>query len=112
MASTNESGNGQTEEGQERGIVTAENVHTKLPRKYKVLLLNDDYTPMEFVVEVLMKFFAKPHEEAQQIMLKVHYEGVGVCGIYTLEVAETKCLKVNLYAKEHQHPLQCKLEAE
>lgn len=112
IGTKNATDNGRTEEGPERGIITAESINTKIPRKYKVLLLNDDFTPMDFVVEVLQKFFTKSPAEAQQIMLKVHYEGRGLCGIYTLEVAETKCIKVNQYAKEHQHPLQCTLEAE
>lgn len=77
---------------------------------YKVLLLNDDYTPMEFVVHVLERFFSKSHEEATQIMLHVHRKGVGVCGVYPYEIAETKVTQVIDLARKHQHPLQCTLE--
>lgn len=82
----------------------------KLPPMYKVLLLNDDYTPMEFVVECLERFFNKSREQATQIMLKVHTEGVGVCGIYPQDIAETKMNQVLEHAHEHQHPLQCTIE--
>lgn len=82
------------------------------PRLYKVILLNDDYTPMEFVVIILERFFAKNREDATRIMLQVHQKGVGVCGIYTREVAETKVRQVLSYAQEHKHPLQCTLEPE
>ncbi|MDT8437836.1 MAG: ATP-dependent Clp protease adapter ClpS [Wenzhouxiangellaceae bacterium] len=82
----------------------------KKPPLYKVVLLNDDYTPMEFVVEVLMRFFSLPHEKATQIMLNVHTRGRGVAGVYTFEIAETKVILVNDYAREHEHPLQCTLE--
>ncbi len=83
----------------------------KLPPMYKVLLLNDDYTPMEFVVECLERFFNKSREQATQIMLKVHTEGVGVCGVYPQDIAETKMHQVLEFAGEHQHPLQCTIEA-
>ena len=82
----------------------------KKPKLYKVLLLNDDFTPMEFVVEVLEQFFSKPREQAIQIMLHVHQKGVGVCGVYTYELAESKVRQVLEFAVEHQHPLQCTLE--
>jgi ATP-dependent Clp protease adaptor protein ClpS len=97
-------GKGQT------GIATKSRSKTKKPAMYKVLLLNDDYTPMEFVVEVLERFFGKQGEEAVRIMLHVHQKGVGVCGIYTYEIAETKVTQVVDYARENQHPLQCTLE--
>jgi ATP-dependent Clp protease adaptor protein ClpS len=84
----------------------------KRPRLYKVLLLNDDYTPMEFVVIVLEQFFAKPREQAVQIMLHVHQKGVGVCGVFPREVAETKVRMVLDFAQENQHPLQCTMEPE
>ncbi len=84
----------------------------KKPRLYRVLLLNDDYTPMEFVVIVLEKFFSKPREQAVQIMLHVHQRGTGVCGLYPLEIAETKVQQVVDFAQEHQHPLQCTMEPE
>jgi ATP-dependent Clp protease adaptor protein ClpS len=80
------------------------------PPLYKVILLNDDYTPMDFVIEVLMDFFAMPEEKATQVMLQVHIQGVGVCGTYTRDVAETKVHIVNDYSREHQHPLLCAME--
>jgi ATP-dependent Clp protease adaptor protein ClpS len=80
------------------------------PPLFKVLLLNDDYTPMEFVVQVLETFFAMSREKATQIMLHVHTRGVGVCGVYTREIAETKVSQVNDYSRSHQHPLMCTME--
>ncbi|GGO70450.1 ATP-dependent Clp protease adapter ClpS [Bowmanella pacifica] len=80
------------------------------PPMYKVLLNNDDYTPMDFVVEVLMRFFSMTAEKANQLMLTVHYEGKAVCGIYTAEIAETKVMQVNQYSRKHQHPLMCSME--
>jgi ATP-dependent Clp protease adaptor protein ClpS len=94
------------------GIVTKTRPKTRKPSLYKVLLLNDDYTPMEFVVHVLERFFGKGREEATRIMLHVHQKGVGVCGVYTYEVAETKVTKVMELARHHQHPLQCTMEKE
>lgn len=84
----------------------------KKPQLYKVLLLNDDYTPMEFVVRVLEQFFHKNREEATRIMLHVHQKGMGICGVFTREVAETKVQQVMLYAAQNQHPLQCTMEPE
>lgn len=81
-----------------------------LPPMYQVVLLNDDYTPMEFVVLVLQKFFGKGREQATQIMLKVHREGKGVCGVYPRDIASTKVEMVSSFAKQHQHPLQCVME--
>ena len=83
---------------------------TKKPSMYNVILLNDDYTPMEFVVLVLEKFFNKKQEEATQIMLHVHKKGIGVCGTSTYEVAESKCRLVLDFAKKNEHPLQCTME--
>jgi ATP-dependent Clp protease adaptor protein ClpS len=83
----------------------------KKPPLYKVILLNDDYTPMEFVVEVLESFFKMNREQATQVMLTVHTQGKGVCGIYTRDIAETKAAQVNQYARDHQHPLLCEIEA-
>ena len=83
---------------------------TKKPPLYKVVLLNDDYTPMEFVVDVLKKFFGLAHEKATQVMLNVHTRGRGVAGIYTFEIAETKVIMINDFARENEHPLQCTLE--
>jgi ATP-dependent Clp protease adaptor protein ClpS len=94
------------------GVVTKTRAKTKKPSLYKVLILNDDYTPMEFVVHVLERFFAKAREEAVQIMLHVHRNGVGICGVYTFEVAETKVAQVIELARRHQHPLQCTMEKE
>ena len=83
----------------------------KKPPLFKVVLLNDDYTPMEFVVEVLETFFSMNREQATQVMLTVHTRGKGVCGIYTRDIAETKAAQVNQYAREQQHPLLCEIEA-
>jgi len=82
----------------------------KKPELYRVLLLNDDYTPMEFVIHVLMRFFSKSEEAAVEIMLHVHHHGVGECGTFTYEIAETKVTQVMDFAREHQHPLQCVME--
>ena len=83
---------------------------TEPPRMYQVLMLNDDYTPMEFVIYVLERFFQKSREDATRIMLHVHQHGVGVCGVFTYEVAETKVAQVVETARRHQHPLQCTME--
>ena len=85
---------------------------TKIPSLYRVLMMNDDYTPMEFVVHVLEQFFSKNQDEATQIMLHVHQKGVGVCGVFTYEVAETKVNQTMDMARQHQHPLQCTIEKE
>ena len=94
----------------QRGVLLETKTVAKKPSMYKVLLLNDDYTPMEFVVLVLEKIFNKKQEEATQIMLHVHKNGVGVCGIFTFEVAESKCKAVIDFAKIKEHPLQCTME--
>ncbi len=91
-------------------VITRPKARTQKPALYKVLLLNDDYTPMEFVVHVLESIFNKSSEDAYTIMLHVHQKGVGVCGIYTFEVAETKVVQVMDFAKESNHPLQCTME--
>jgi ATP-dependent Clp protease adaptor protein ClpS len=91
-------------------VVTKTRPKTKRPSLYRVLLLNDDYTPMEFVVHVLERFFQKGRDEATVIMLHVHQHGVGECGTYTYEVAETKVTQVMDFARKHQHPLQCVME--
>lgn len=98
--------------GSSTGVVVKTRTKTKKPSMYKVLLLNDDYTPMEFVVHILESFFGKSREEATRIMLHVHQRGVGVCGVFTYEVAETKVTQVIDYARKHEHPLQCTLEKE
>ncbi len=92
------------------GIATRTRARTKKPSLYKVLMLNDDYTPMEFVVHVLQHFFRMDMEEATRVMLHVHQRGVGVCGIFSYEVAETKVNQVMDFARQNQHPLQCTLE--
>jgi ATP-dependent Clp protease adaptor protein ClpS len=97
---------------QRGGIVTKTEPKTKRPSLYKVLLLNDDYTPMDFVVYILERFFNKPSEEANRIMMHVHQKGVGICGVYTYEVAETKVAQVTNFSRQHQHPLQCTMEKE
>ena len=91
-------------------IITRTKPKTKRPSLYRVLLLNDDYTPMEFVVHVVEKFFNKSQEDAYQIMMHVHQNGVGECGKFTYEVAETKVTQVMDFARKHQHPLQCVME--
>jgi ATP-dependent Clp protease adaptor protein ClpS len=93
-------------------VVTKTRPKTKKPSLYKVLLLNDDYTPMEFVIHVLEEFFGKSREDATTIMMHVHHKGVGICGVYTFEVAETKVTQVMDFARQHQHPLQCTMEKE
>jgi ATP-dependent Clp protease adaptor protein ClpS len=103
---------GDNERGPGTGVITQTRAKTKKPSLYKVLMLNDDYTPMEFVVHVLQRFFKMSVEEATQVMLHVHQKGVGVCGVFTYEVAETKVTQVIDFARKHQHPLQCTLEKE
>ena len=101
----------ESEQDRDVGVVEApDKPQLKRPSMYKVMLLNDDYTPMEFVVEILERFFSIKGQEAVKIMLHVHQKGVGVCGIYTYEVAETKVTQVVDYARANQHPLQCTLE--
>ena len=100
------------DDGNNSGVAIQTRTRTKKPSMYKVLMLNDDYTPMEFVVDVLQNIFQKNREEATEIMLHVHQKGVGVCGVYTYEVAETKVTQTVDYARKNQHPLQCTLEKE
>lgn len=97
-------------DGSGTATITRTKVKTKKPSLYRVLLLNDDFTPMEFVVEVLARFFQMDLEKATQVMLHVHQNGVGECGVYTYEVAETKVTQVMDYARQNQHPLQCVME--
>jgi ATP-dependent Clp protease adaptor protein ClpS len=92
------------------GVATKTRTRSKKPQQYKVLMLNDDYTPMEFVVMCLKRFFRMDLEQATRVMLHVHQKGVGVCGVYPYEVAETKVNQVMDCARENQHPLQCTLE--
>ena len=91
-------------------VITKTKPQTKRPSLYRVLLLNDDYTPMEFVIAVLEQFFNKDREAATRIMLHVHHHGIGECGVFTYEVAETKVTQVMDFARKHQHPLQCVME--
>ena len=102
-----------SEEGDSDGSIALQENKPELkkPPLFKVILLNDDYTPMEFVVEVLEMFFRMNREQATHVMLTVHTQGKGVCGIYTRDIAETKAAQVNQYARENQHPLLCEIEA-
>jgi ATP-dependent Clp protease adaptor protein ClpS len=100
------------DDGGRTGLVTKTRPKTKKPSLYKVLLLNDDYTPMEFVVHVLQKYFGKSMEEAERIMLHVHQKGVGICGVFTFEIAETKVTQVMDFSRANNHPLQCTMEKE
>ena len=110
LASDDE-GEGGVGGGQDQlGVATKTRTKPKKPSQFKVLLLNDDYTPMEFVVMVLKRFFSMDLEQATRVMLHVHQRGVGVCGIFTYEVAETKVNQVMDFARQNQHPLQCTLE--
>jgi ATP-dependent Clp protease adaptor protein ClpS len=98
------------DQGPGTAVITKTKPQTKRPNLYRVLLLNDDYTPMEFVVHVLERFFNKDRETATRIMLHVHHHGIGECGVFTYEVAETKVTQVMDFARKHQHPLQCVME--
>ncbi len=93
-------------------VLTKTRPKTKKPSMYKVLMLNDDYTPMDFVVHILLSYFQKTEEEAVKIMLNVHQNGVGICGVYSFEIAETKVMQVMDNARRNEHPLQCTLEKE
>jgi len=104
--------NTDNDDGSSAQIILEEKTKPKKPSLYQVIIVNDDYTPMEFVVLVLERFFAKNNNEATQIMYHVHKKGMGVCGIYPYEIAETKVVQVMDFAKKHQHPLQCVLEKE
>lgn len=105
-------GPGMGDDDDEAGLVTKTRVRTKKPSLYRVVILNDDYTPMEFVVFILERLFNKTSEEAYKIMLHVHNHGVGICGIFTYEVAETKVAQVRDLARRNEHPLRCDLERE
>ncbi len=99
-----------TESDSEAVILNKAKTKEKFPPMYKILLLNDDFTPMEFVIEVLKVFFSMNQEQATRIMLKVHTEGVGVCGVYTSDIASTKVNQVIEFARKNQHPLKCVME--
>lgn len=100
----------ETDKDEQSGVATIKKDKLQPPRKYKVIMHNDDYTTMEFVVHVLQKYFNKSASEAHAIMLEVHTRGYGICGIYTYEVAESKVAKVTRYARENGHPLKCSTE--
>lgn len=106
----NGSGQGGRDDDGDVGVVLKTRQKTKKPSMYKVLMLNDDYTPMEFVVHILEHIFSKTQDEATQIMLHVHQKGVGICGVFTFEVAESKAAQVMDLARHNQHPLQCTIE--
>ena len=108
--SGDDQGTGSTRRDGQIGLATRTRAKSKKPSQFKVLLLNDDYTPMEFVVMVLKRFFSMDLEQATRVMLHVHQKGVGVCGVFTYEVAETKVGQVMDFARQNQHPLQCTLE--
>ncbi len=95
---------------EDASLLELEKTRTKPPRLYKVLLLNDDYTTMEFVVEVLQTFFAMNRERAMEVMLKIHNEGSAVCGVYPRDIAETKISQVSAFARQNGHPLRCDME--
>lgn len=105
-------GDYQNQEEKENGLLLKTRPKTKKPSMYKVLLLNDDYTPMEFVIHILERFFSKNRQEATDIMLHVHRRGVGLCGVFTYEIAETKVAQVMDYARANEQPLQCTMEKE
>lgn len=110
--SRRQGGGSESGDDSDLGVVVRTRPQTRKPAMYKVLMLNDDYTPMEFVVHVLERFFNKNRDEATSIMLNVHKRGVGVCGVFTYEVAETKVTQVMDLARQNQHPLQCTIEKE
>jgi ATP-dependent Clp protease adaptor protein ClpS len=100
----------QDDQGSQSGVLTEREVRVQRPHLYKVLLHNDDYTPMEFVVDILVKFFNKSSSQATEIMLAVHHKGKGLAGVYPYEIAETKVAQVTEAAREQEYPLQCTLE--
>ena len=110
MSDSDRSGGGNSD-GTNTGVVVRTRPKTRKPAMYKVLMLNDDYTPMEFVVWILKSLFYKTHDEAMHLMLQVHHEGRGVAGVFTHDVARTKLMQVEEVSRKHQHPLACRLEA-
>jgi ATP-dependent Clp protease adaptor protein ClpS len=110
LTMSNDEGRNGNPTGPGTSVITKVKPRTKRPNLYRVLILNDDYTPMEFVVHVIERFFNKDVETATKIMLHVHQHGIGECGIFTYEVAETKVTQVMDFARKHQHPLQCVME--
>ena len=110
LGPSDEDDNDDANGGRGTGVITRTEKKLKKPNMYRVLLLNDDFTPMEFVVHVLERFFQKNRDQATQIMLHVHQHGVGECGVFTYEVAETKVTQVMDFARQNEHPLQCVME--
>ncbi len=110
MAAHEDSDSQDGDAGFSTGVITEPKTRTKTPPMYQVILMNDDYTPMDFVIHVLQKFFNKETTEATQIMLDVHNKGAGICGIFSYEIAETKVYLVNQYARQNRHPLKCTME--
>ena len=98
------------QDNDDTAVLTKEKVKVKKPSMYAVVLINDDYTPMEFVIYILQTIFKKSYEDAKQVMLLVHNEGKGICGVYSLDIAETKANQVIEYARINQHPLECKIQ--
>jgi ATP-dependent Clp protease adaptor protein ClpS len=110
LMSGNDAGRSGGRGGPSAAVITKVKPKAKKPNLYRVLILNDDYTPMEFVVHILEKYFQKDEEAATTIMLHVHHHGIGECGVFTYEIAETKVTQVMDFARKHQHPLQCVME--
>ncbi len=108
----NEESNSNEQDSGHGALVVERVPHVERPKLYKVYLLNDDYTPMDFVVDILINFFGKSSHEATDVMLKVHHEGKGLCGVYPYEIAETKVALVSEKAREEEYPLQCSIERE
>jgi ATP-dependent Clp protease adaptor protein ClpS len=101
---------GGSESGTGTATITKPKSQTKTPSLYRVILMNDDFTPMDFVIHVIQKFFNKDFEEATKIMLEVHYQGAGICGTFSYDIAETKVYQVNQYSRQNKHPLKCTME--
>jgi ATP-dependent Clp protease adaptor protein ClpS len=112
MSDEDDSKNNDPGGGSDTGLAVKPKTKTRKPSMYRVLMLNDDYTPMEFVIHILERFFRKNREEATKIMLNIHRRGVGLCGVFPHDVAETKVTQVMDFARKHQHPLQCTMERE
>lgn len=110
FASSESNDHDDDESGVGTATISKPKSQTKTPSLYRVILMNDDYTPMDFVIHVLQKFFHKDVTEATQIMLQVHHKGAGICGVFTYEIAETKVYQVNQYSKQNRHPLKCTME--
>ena len=113
LAASNSQSNdpsGDDVDGTGTATITEPKSRTKTPPMYRVILMNDDFTPMDFVIHVLQKFFSKDITEATKIMLEIHHKGSGMCGVFTYEIAETKVYQVNQYSRQNKHPLKCVME--